>query len=388
MVPGASAADDRGMTTEQHTVPRRLRRRSDERVIAGVASGLGDYFNVDPLLIRIALVASLVFGGLGFFIYGAAWLLVPDDTSDQSVVERMFGEGAGSIPGGLFVLAGLLIVLSIVGGIAWSSDAAGALALALIVIAVGAVLLRRGGPEDAGVVSPVATPVATDETAVQAAAAPETAPAATVVRRPRRPPSPIGWFVLGALLVGLGALALASTAWGLAVDPGVYAGVAMGTIGIGLLVGAWWGHARWLIVIGVLLLPFAWVASLIDVPIQGTWGSHRFSPVSAAEVREEYHVAGGELILDLSRVVADGEPIAIDADVAVGELRVLLPDEASLRLDASVGGGVMYILDGPAQNGTGLEDQRVIEAGEPEFILDLETGIGAVRVDTRQSEGR
>ena len=376
------AADDRHMTTEQHSVPRRLRRRSDERVIAGVASGLGDYFNVDPLLIRIALVASLVFGGLGLFIYGAAWLLVPDDASDQSAVERTFG-GGGSLPGGLVVLAGLLIVLSIVFGISWSSDGAAALALALVVIAVGAVLLRRGGPEDAGVVGPVATTTAVDDTAVQAPAAP-----APVVRRPRRPPSPLGWFVLGAMLVGLGALALFSTAWGLAVDPGLYAGVALGTIGIGLLVGAWWGHARWLIVIGVLLLPFAWMASLIDVPMQGAWGSHRFSPTTATEVQATYHVAGGQLILDLTRVVADGEPITIDADVAVGELRVLLPDEASLELDASVGGGVMHILGGPGQDGTGLEDHRVIEAGEPEFILDLETGIGSIWVNTRQSEGR
>jgi hypothetical protein len=60
------------------------------------------------------------------------------------------------------------------------------------------------------------------------------------------------------LLVGLGALALASTAWGLAADPGLYAGVALGTIGIGLLVGAWWGHARWLIVIGILLSAEWW----------------------------------------------------------------------------------------------------------------------------------
>jgi phage shock protein PspC (stress-responsive transcriptional regulator) len=372
------------MTTEQHTVPRRLRRRSDERVIAGVASGLGDYFNVDPLLIRIALVASLVFGGLGFFIYGAAWLLVPDATSDQSVVERMFGGGAGSIPAALVVLAGLVIGLSIVGGAAWSSDAAGALALALIVIAVGAVLLRRGGPDDAGVVSPVATTAGSDETAAQAAVAPSPA----VVRRPRRPPSPLGWFVLGAMLVGIGALALASTAWNLAVDPGLYAGVALGTIGIGLLVGTWFGHARFLIVLGVLLLPFAWIASLIDVPMQGPWGSHRFSPTSPAEVRETYHVAGGQLVLDLSRIEGGGDPITVAADVGVGELRVLVPDDASLELDASVGGGAMSILGGPTQDGTGLEDHRMIEAGEPEIILDLETGLGVIRVDTRQSEGR
>lgn len=366
------------MTTEQHTVPRRLRRRSDERVIAGVASGLGDYFNIDPLLVRIGLVASLVFGGLGLFLYGAAWLLVPDDESNESILERTFGGGSAALPGGLVVLAGLVIMLSIVGGIA-SSDAAGALALALIVIAVGAVLLRRAGPDDAGVVEPVAAMPA--EAAGDAAAPP-------VVRRPRRPPSPLGWFVIGAALVGMGLLALAGSVWALPIDPGVYAGVALGIIGLGLLVGTLWGHARFLIVIGLVLLPFAWMASLIDVPLQGAWGSHRFSPTSAAEVSETYHVAGGELVIDLTRVESDGAPISVDAEVAVGDLLILLPDEASLEIDAAVGGGVMRILDGPTQDGTHLVDRRVVEAGEPEFILDLEAGIGRILVDTRATEGR
>jgi hypothetical protein len=190
------------------------------------------------------------------------------------------------------------------------------------------------------------------------------------------------------MLVGLGALALASTVWGVAVDPGLYAGVALGTIGIGLLVGTWWGHARFLIVIGVLLLPFAWMASLIDVPMQGPWGSHRFSPASAAEVQETYHVSGGQLVMDLSRLESDGDPITVAADVGVGELRVFVPDGASLELDASVGGGAMSILEGPTQDGTGLEDHRVVEGGEPEIILDLETGLGVIRVDTRESEAR
>jgi hypothetical protein len=190
------------------------------------------------------------------------------------------------------------------------------------------------------------------------------------------------------MLVGLGALALASTAWGVAVDPGLYAGVAMGSIGIGLLVGTWFGRARFLIVLGVLLLPFAWMASFVDVPLQGPWGSHRFSPASAAEVQETYHVSGGELVLDLSRLESDGDPITVAADVGVGELRVYVPDGASVDLDASVGGGAMSILGGPTQDGTGLEDHRVIEAGEPEIILDLEAGLGVIRVDTSESEGR
>src|SRR5919112_1865473 len=52
-------ADDQPMTTEQPQAERRfLRRGTDDRVIGGVASGLGDYLNVDPLLIRIGFVGT------------------------------------------------------------------------------------------------------------------------------------------------------------------------------------------------------------------------------------------------------------------------------------------------------------------------------------------
>jgi len=91
MVVGAMAADHPGMTTEQPTAPRLLRRRGDDRVLGGVASGLADYFNVDPLLVRIGFVGLMVFNGLGLGLYLLAWLLVPTDTDNQSVVQRIIG---------------------------------------------------------------------------------------------------------------------------------------------------------------------------------------------------------------------------------------------------------------------------------------------------------
>jgi phage shock protein C len=44
---------------------RLLRRSRDDRVIAGVCGGLGRYLQVDPVLLRIALVILTVSGGLG-----------------------------------------------------------------------------------------------------------------------------------------------------------------------------------------------------------------------------------------------------------------------------------------------------------------------------------
>jgi phage shock protein PspC (stress-responsive transcriptional regulator) len=59
--------------------PRNLKRSSGDRLLAGVAGGLGAYFGIDPLLFRIALVLSIFFGGFGLFAYLLLAIFVPVD---------------------------------------------------------------------------------------------------------------------------------------------------------------------------------------------------------------------------------------------------------------------------------------------------------------------
>src|ERR1700710_679820 len=59
--------------------PRRLLRSRDARILGGVCGGLARYFNVDPLIIRIAAVALVFVGGFAVVAYLAALLLVPED---------------------------------------------------------------------------------------------------------------------------------------------------------------------------------------------------------------------------------------------------------------------------------------------------------------------
>src|SRR5918996_6377337 len=62
-------------------VPRKLLRSRDDRVVAGVAGGLGKYFGVDPVFFRVGFVALAFLGGLGVFLYPAALLFVPSEVS-------------------------------------------------------------------------------------------------------------------------------------------------------------------------------------------------------------------------------------------------------------------------------------------------------------------
>ena len=58
---------------------KRLHRSRDERMLFGVCGGLGEYFNVDPTLIRLLFVALVVMGaGGGLLLYIAMVILVPE----------------------------------------------------------------------------------------------------------------------------------------------------------------------------------------------------------------------------------------------------------------------------------------------------------------------
>jgi phage shock protein PspC (stress-responsive transcriptional regulator) len=56
-----------------------LSRPRDDRMIAGVCSGIARHFNLDPTVVRIAFVASLFLPGPQILIYLIAWLIMPDE---------------------------------------------------------------------------------------------------------------------------------------------------------------------------------------------------------------------------------------------------------------------------------------------------------------------
>lgn len=56
---------------------KRLYRSRTNRVFAGVCGGLGEYFNVDPVIFRLVWVVTLFAGGLGLVMYLLAWLIIP-----------------------------------------------------------------------------------------------------------------------------------------------------------------------------------------------------------------------------------------------------------------------------------------------------------------------
>ncbi len=95
---------------------RRLYRSKTDRVIGGVAGGVGDYLAIDPIWVRIGFVLLAVTGGSGFLIYLIMWLLVPEAPEGWEPAQPR----KGSVPG----IAIVGVVLMVVGSIALANTIA------------------------------------------------------------------------------------------------------------------------------------------------------------------------------------------------------------------------------------------------------------------------
>jgi phage shock protein C len=64
---------------------RTIMRPFHRRMITGAAEGIANYLDLDPTIVRVIFVALLLLGGAGLPLYVAAWLLIPDEGSEQSI---------------------------------------------------------------------------------------------------------------------------------------------------------------------------------------------------------------------------------------------------------------------------------------------------------------
>ncbi|MGH8989367.1 MAG: PspC domain-containing protein [Acidimicrobiales bacterium] len=91
MAGNAGAAHHRVMDPTFHNAdrPPPLRRARTRQLVAGVCAGLADYFDLDIVLVRVLVVGLALVAGIGLPLYLAAWLLVPEDDTDESIAERL-----------------------------------------------------------------------------------------------------------------------------------------------------------------------------------------------------------------------------------------------------------------------------------------------------------
>jgi phage shock protein PspC (stress-responsive transcriptional regulator) len=337
--------------------------RSDDRVVLGVAGGLARALAIDPLFVRITFVVLALFSGAGIILYIAGFaLLAASPTSPPPTTVRRIG-GAIAI---------LLCARWLFRGEARLPGAGWVVAIGLLGAAVA--LWRGRTPIDHQAAPTVEVLTATDGGATS-----ERWDSWTTQRRnrPRPPRSALGMLTIGAATV-VGALAWLLNGAG---NRGSLAfGWATVVLGAGLLTGAVVGRARWLIVPALATAAAAVAASALSFAgtglANGSGGrSEYIGPGSA--VAAEYRTGLGDFDLVLSDYPSD---LSTAVEVGVGDLTVIVPDNARVQIDARVGLGSIDAL-GSTRSGyrrtLSVDNQT---DGSHVIKLKLRVGVGDIEV--------
>jgi hypothetical protein len=393
---------------------------------------VAEYFDVDPVIVRIAAVV-LAFSGPGLAAYVLAWIFVPEAKGpwrSGSAEAAGAGKDKGAQVFGIVLLA---ISAAFLWGDWWSPARRWFLPLGLM--ALGAWLVLRGNERrrdadeleataplsmaggvvpdhgagaddrpsgsrgeaetDATTEAPISgsgSTSGTDADGVDLSLVPEryrsepwadayaaamsaaTDPAELAARRRRRVVTPS---VLGALLVWGGAAGL------LGVSLQTALAVALCIVGIGFVVGAFMGGAWALLLPAVALAGSLIVVSAVDVPLRGPIGDRQWVPTSVDEVDEVYEMSIGEGTLDL-RALDDLGPddrLEVRATLGVGHLIVELPPGVGVEVTAEAGAGETLLL-GRQNSGMGVSATANDGAapGTGTVVLDLQVGLGQVEV--------
>ncbi len=78
---------------------KKLYRSRKDKMIGGVAGGLGDYFEVDPTLVRILFIVATVLGGSGILAYIILWIVIPEEQINPNPSPNLNTEGTEQKPG-------------------------------------------------------------------------------------------------------------------------------------------------------------------------------------------------------------------------------------------------------------------------------------------------
>ncbi len=357
--------------------------RRYDGILGGVAAGLAGYFRLAPWLIRLAFVLLSFFGGLGILLYAAGWLLIPSTGTDQSIADHWLSElGAGRswIGAALIALAAIWLLTSLDitrWGLAW--------AVAFLVL--GVLLYRQETPPEESASRPAEAAAGLPAPLVGPADNQSQSPRRSPARRPRQPrqvrtPSMLGRYTLAAGLIGVGVLALLDGAGVLFPDVRHYLALAVGIVGIGLLVGAVWGRSRLLIVVGLFLAFLMGAATIGEAVDTFTDEVQTYSPATFGEVSTNYTMDSGTLIIDLTKVDWQNRVIAIDAELGAGRIEVKLPEIVSAAVNARAGVGQVEVF-GRSSEGFGIGRSASVTGpdGSGDITMTIRVGAGQITVN-------
>jgi len=392
-----------------------LFRSLSDRKVAGVCGGVGLRLGIDPLILRVIIVVLSIFGGSGLVLYALGWLLIPEEGADRSVAQRAIDQNgrpgdrnglATIIIGVLAGLALLLLLGGLLSSVGLGHDGYSVDLWPLVVIggiAAAVWYSSRPGTGSAGgsprPLDPPTTPYATTSATTYATpastyATPGSAPYGPYAQsapprppRPRRQRSVLSRLTLSVAALAAGIMVLLDRTGAIHLRATVFLAVLLTITGLGLLVGAFVGRGRGLIVWGVLLaLLTAGSAATSNLNLQDT-GRVTWQPLTVSAVPVDgYSWGTGDVALDLTRLPANPSPnlTNVTAQLGAGTMVVTVPAGAWFRVKAHVGVGTIRLPDGQGSDGLAKSSDTTfgsdLSAPTHRLILDLTVGAGTVEV--------
>jgi phage shock protein PspC (stress-responsive transcriptional regulator) len=341
----ARARQPAGMTSDPllpgddaYMGPRRLTRSSTDRMLGGVAGGLGAYFGVDAMLFRVAFVVSFVFGGVGLLAYVALLAFVPTEDGESFMAGRSRAASIG------LTVALVVAAVSFLGPPAFVLGP-GLLACAILVV-LGLLLWQALG--------------------------------GSVRDDPGRTAARAGLAAL-ILVAALGAGTAVALAAALGGGPVVAAGAIVA--GLGLRAAGLLGGPRWLILpVIVLVVPLA-IVSAAHIDVRGGVGDRRYRVVDATRLQPLYRVGMGRIELDVSQMPVPEAGKTVNVKVGFGEAIVHVPGDACVSTRAHFGAGESVLL-GRRKGGADLTVVQTVPADTPGVLhVNANVGFGGLTVE-------
>lgn len=357
----------------------RLRRSRTDRKVSGVAGGIARHLDIDPLLVRVAFVILTFFGGGGLLLYGVAWVLVPEEDTGDTVIRTDDGVRTAAL-----VIAGVLAVASVIG------DSIGGIDFPWPLMLVGLVLLVVFGSKQAkenragGADSLVPPPPPGTEGPTYEGYRPWQPPHPPRPVDPRRRGPLLFPFTLALTVLALGVVGTVDLA-GADVVPSAYPATVLGVVGLMLVVGAFFGRAGGLILVGLVA---ALATALTSVVGDDDIGEIRETPRSAAALDAAYRLGVGDMVIDLTDIPA-AQLTALDErrlelDNRVGHIRVIVPDTGlDVDVDAQIIAGEVVLFD----NGKSDTSEKASHDGgddTPTLTIEADMFLGQIEVLTEE----
>jgi phage shock protein PspC (stress-responsive transcriptional regulator) len=386
----------------------RPRRSRQGRMVAGVAAGIGRRYGIDPVIVRVALVVTTVYGGAGILFYLLGWLTLADENDEVSALESLGGRGRSSVSHGLAIFLCILCLPAI--GSLFSGQFGFFSGLLSTAALLGGLFLLHRNRSELGV------PGAPTTTSGGSMTAPSYAPGAsapadwdplgaspllwdlydpnepattqitvpdqdkTVAVRPRKRHSPVGGVTMAIAVLTAAGLIIGRSYNGWLTWPHIL-GIVAGVLAGGLVVGAFARGGRGLIVPTVLVAVAA--VALTNSPNGGGAGFGELRATPIESLAPSYARSFGDVRLDLTQLKLDKEkPAHTTVSVDAGDARVIVPANANVDVTCTSNVGSVHCLN---QRGDwrdiNLHEVDKVDNPAGTIVLEVHSGAGDVQVD-------